>query len=69
METVAVTILPYLSTVIGFLIVWVLNGIRSEIREVKTTVNNLRDELVKLDHRVIRIETGCTYMHGQREQQ
>jgi hypothetical protein len=67
METVAVSILPYLTTVIGFLIVWVLNGIKAEIRDVKTTVSGLREELIKLDHRVIKIETGCSYIHGSRE--
>ncbi len=63
METVAIYILPYLTTVIGFLIVWVLNGIKGEIREVKTTVTGLREELIKLDHRVIRIESDCAYTH------
>jgi hypothetical protein len=67
METVAVTILPYLTTVIGFLIVWVLNGIKGEIREIKTTVGGLRDELIELDHRVVKIEAGCSFMHGVKE--
>lgn len=67
METVAVTILPYLTTVVGFLIVWVLNGIRGEIREIKTSVSGLREELIDIDHRVVKIEAGCSYMHGARE--
>ena len=69
METVAVTILPYLTTVIGFLIVWVLNGIKSEIKDVKTSVYNLekdlRDSQAELEHRVTRVEAGCAYMHGK----
>ena len=67
MEIVAVQILPYLTTVIGFLIVWVLNGIKGEIKDVKTTVSSLekdlRDGMSNLDRRVTKIEAGCDYMH------
>jgi len=69
METVAVQILPYLTTVIGFLIVWVLNGIKGEIKDVKNTVSSLekdlRDGMANLDRRVTKIEAGCDYMHGR----
>lgn len=68
METVAVQILPYLTTVIGFLIVWVLNGIKGEIKDVKNTVSSLekdlRDGMAGLDRRVTTLEAGCSYMHG-----
>jgi len=63
----AADILPYLTAVIGFLIVYVLNGIKGEIKEVKTTVNSLerdlRDGITSLDRRVTTIETRCSGMH------
>lgn len=69
METVAVQILPYLTTVIGFLIVWVLNGIKGEIKDVKNTVSSLekdlRDGMANLDRRVTKIEAGCSFIHGK----
>jgi hypothetical protein len=67
MDVVAVQILPYLTTIIGFLIVWVLNGIKGEIKDVKTTVysleRDLRDGMSGLDRRVTHLEAGCAYMH------
>lgn len=61
------TLIPYLATIIGFLIVWVLNEIKSEIREVKTTVKNLEKDLGNkhsdLENRVTKLEAGCEYMH------
>jgi hypothetical protein len=69
MEIVAINILPYLTTVIGFLIVWVLNGIKGEIKEVKTSVysleKDLRDGMAGLDRRVTHLEAGCDYMHNR----
>lgn len=41
---------------IGFLIVYTLNGIKSEIKEVKTSMNNLGEELKKIDRRVTILE-------------
>ena len=65
------TLIPYLATVIGFLIVWVLNEIKSEIREVKTTVKSLEKDLGKkhseLESRVTKLETGCEYMHRRHD--
>jgi hypothetical protein len=51
--------------VIGFLIVYVLNGIKKEISDVKDTVNKLSNSLVNLDKRVIVLETlqGTTNGH------
>ena len=69
METVAVQILPYLTTIIGFLIVWVLNGIKSEIKDVKVSVGNLerdlREDMSLHDRRITKIEAGCAFMHGR----
>lgn len=52
-----------LLTIVGFLIVFVLNGIKSEIRDTKTAVQNLETDLrggmSQLDRRVTRIEARC----------
>lgn len=62
--------LPYLTTIIGFLIVYVLNGIKGEIKEVKVSVasleRDLRDGITTLDRRVTKIEAGCQYQHTDR---
>lgn len=68
MEIVATQLLPYLTTIIGFLIVYVLNGIKAEIKDVKNSVINLEADLrggiTQLDRRVTKIEAGCNFMHG-----
>lgn len=68
MEIVATQLLPYLTTIIGFLIVYVLNGIKAEIKDVKLSVKSLEEDLrggiTQLDRRVTKIEAGCSYMHG-----
>lgn len=62
-------LLPYLMAVIGFLIVYVLNGIKSEIKEVKNSVYSLEKDLRTTleDHanRLIAIETRCTVKHDE----
>lgn len=64
----ATEILPYLLSIIGFLVVYVLYGIKGEIREVRTSVNALEGELrsgiTKLDRRVTVVETRCAGEHG-----
>jgi hypothetical protein len=64
-------LIPYLATVIGFLIVWVLNEIKAEIREVKTTVKSLEKDLgtkhSDLEARVIKLESGCEFMHRRHD--
>lgn len=61
-------IIPVLLTVLGFLAVYVLNGIKSEIKEVKTTIGkievDLRGGMAALDRRVTTIETRCEIKHG-----
>ncbi len=61
------SLIPYLATVIGFLIVWVLNEIKGEIKEVKDTVKSLERDLgtkhSDLETRVTKLEAGCDYMH------
>lgn len=66
-------LIPYLATVIGFLIVWVLTGIRTEMKELKTSVESIRTELGNkhqdLESRVVRLEAGCEYMHRRYDDQ
>lgn len=72
-------ILEILLTVIGFLVVYTLNGIKGEIKEVKITVKSLEqdlrgglsglerrvtDELSDHDRRITRVETRCGGNHG-----
>ena len=68
MEFYAHDLIPYLTTVIGFLIVYVLNGIKSEITEVKVTVNSLekdiRDSISSIEHRLTAVETRCSMEHN-----
>ncbi len=69
MEVIAVQVLPYFTTAIGFMIVFVLNGIKGEIKEVKTSVKALeedfRDTIKAHDHRITKIEASCAFMHGR----
>jgi len=64
----AAEIAPYLMSVIGFLVVFVLYGIKSEIKEVRVSVNALESELRSgisgLDRRVTVVETRCRMEHG-----
>lgn len=57
-----------LLAVIGFLIVYVLNGIKGEIVDIKKTINvletDLRGGMSGLDRRVTVMETRCTVNHG-----
>lgn len=53
-----------LLTVVGFLIVFVLNGIKGEIRDTKRAVQgleaDLRGAISAIDRRVTVIETRCS---------
>jgi len=64
----AAEIAPYLMSVIGFLVVFVLYGIKSEIKEVRVSVNALESELrggiSGLDRRMTVVETRCHMEHG-----
>ena len=59
--------IPYIMAVLGFLIVFVLNGIKSEIKEVKGSLQalekDLRDGVASLDRRVSIIEARCEDRH------
>ncbi len=56
-------IIPYLLTALGFLAVYVLNGIKTEIKEIKSTVGKLeadmRGGVANLDRRVAVMEERC----------
>lgn len=58
-----------LMTIVGFLIVYVLNGIKGEIRETKKEVQHLGVELrgvtAELDRRVTKIEVRCSKKDAQ----
>lgn len=57
MDLGSINIGDTLLTAVGFLIVNVLNGIRNEIKEVKTTVQDLNGAFTHLDKRVVKLET------------
>jgi uncharacterized protein YoxC len=60
-------IIPGLLAVIGFFAVYTLNGIKSEIKEVKTSLQSLetdlREGVTTLDRRVSVIEARCLIKH------
>jgi len=60
-----------LLSVIGFLGVWVLNSIRSEMSDIKVSLNSLERDLrggvAMLDRRVTIVETQCIH-HNKCEQ-
>lgn len=72
--------IPYLLTVIGFLIVFVLNGIKGEIKEIKgqlgkietdlhrrVTVIDTRHQEVQVDfeRRLSHVEARCSIKHSK----
>lgn len=63
-------LLPYLMSIIGALVVYVLNGIKAEIKDMKGTVKSLetdlRSGLSQLDRRVSKLEANCDATHGRR---
>jgi hypothetical protein len=60
-----IDVVTVLMTVVGFLIVYVLNGIKSEIRDTKTAVQNLETDLrggmASLDRRMTMVEMRCSH--------
>lgn len=60
-------IIPYLLACLGFFAVYVLNGIKSELKDLKTTVKSLEADLrggySNLDRRMTRLETRCSMNH------
>lgn len=66
--TIAAEAAPYLVSIIGFLLIYVLYGIKAEIREVRLFVASLEGELrthiSTLDRRITVVETRCASEHG-----
>lgn len=63
MNAHAAELIPYLLTALGFLAVYVLNGIKSEIKEIKATIGKLeadmRGGVASLDRRMAVVEERC----------
>ena len=61
--------IPGLLAIIGFFAVYTLNGIKSEIKEVKTSLqaleSDLRDGVASLDRRVSVIEARCSIKYNE----
>lgn len=68
MKELAEATMPYMVAIIGFLIVYVLNGIKGEIKEVKVSVKNLETDLrggiTELDRRLSKMEIRCETHHA-----
>lgn len=79
MDSISMAAMPYLLAVIGFLIVFVLNGIKGEIRDIKGQLQKIEDDLhrrvsdidrrhqnqyVEIDRRLSRTEARCEVVHG-----
>ena len=66
--SLASEIAPYLVSVVGVLLIYVLNGIKSEIRDIKGSLNvlegDLRSGIASLDRRITVMETKCVAEHG-----
>lgn len=66
--TLAAEIAPYLLSMVGFLLVYILYGIKSEIKEIRVFVGSLEGELrgglAHLDRRLTIVETRCAGEHG-----
>lgn len=58
--------MPYVAAVLGFLAVYVLNSIKQEMRDIKTSLvsleRDMREGVSSLDRRVTIIETRCDHL-------
>ncbi len=65
-------VFPYLMSGIGFLVVYVLMGIKNEVSELKTSLGKLEDEVwPRINHlevTVSKIQTMCHVMHPMRRE-
>lgn len=67
-------LMPYIAAILGFLAVFVLNNIKQEMRDIKTSLNSLekdmREGVSSLDRRVTIMETRCASKceHTERSQ-
>lgn len=69
MQEISNAVFPYLITALGFLVAHILNGIKKEIGEIKTSVaaleKDVRDKIAALSERVTAVETRCNMEHGE----
>lgn len=67
---IPIDVSQYFVPIIGFLLAYMLKGIKDEIKEVRSTVQdlekNLRDGISDIDRRVVKIETGCGVCNERR---
>lgn len=58
-----IEVIPYLLAIIGFFAIYTLNGIKSEISEMKNSLkgleNDLRGGVASLDRRITALEARC----------
>ena len=66
MAVETLSIADVLLSAVGFLIVYTLNGIKAEIKEVKTSMKELTNQLTDIDRRVVKVEARCSTHHHQR---
>lgn len=66
-----INITQYLLAIIGFLLVYTLNGIKTELKDVKHALESLERDLhgrvTALTERVVKVETRCSLHHGEDE--
>ncbi len=66
-QSLAVEVMPYIFSTLGVMALVILNGIKSEIKDIKLALNgvekDLREGINSLDHRVAVIETRCAVVH------
>lgn len=62
-----VNVTSYLLAIIGFLIVFVLNGIKKDISDMKTSLHDISSalwsEVSEMKQRIVIIETRCNLHH------
>ena len=57
--------LPYLLSILAFMVVWILNGIKSDIHELKNIITGIATNIAHLERRVSHLE-GVVETHHKR---
>lgn len=64
-----INLVQILLSMIGFLIAYTLHGIKTELKDVKNSLESLEKDLhgrvTALTERVVKMETRCTMHHGE----
>ena len=58
-------VLPYLLAILAFTVVWILNGIKSDIHELKNIITGIAANIAHLERRVSHLE-GVVETHHKR---